>query len=360
MNGRHLRLQLARVAAILIVCSLAAQAPAWAQALDGWSFVVTPQVWISHIAKNGFASAPNTSVQGGFLLFDQRPGPNQGNIFPSPFSVDSSPNETVNPQWGVQFAAQKGRLTLAGAFQYVNFETRNDITFEAPQLCLLKVIFPNLVQNCINPGDRWAQEFVDTTRMDVDLSASYFFPDVVKEWLDFSLGGGFKFIYASASRDYSNMNPVAATLNSSAPGLYTICFADNCSDASGRQRVEQTSYLYAATFPMSATLHLTKDARWLLPFSITPLIGAETRHDNNIVYSIDLPGNVSQLPNGVKVNRQDGTTFAYGVTADMTVRWLINETFSAYAGMRVQYINGHDEYLAYGPLVGMSVRFGGK
>ena len=61
-----------------------------------------------------------------------------------------------------------------------------------------------------------------------------------------------------------------------------------------------------------------------------------------------------------KVNRQDGTKFAYGVTSDMTVRWLINETFSAYAGMRVQYINAHDKYLAYGPLVGMSVRFGGS
>jgi hypothetical protein len=34
--------------------------------------------------------------------------------------------------------------------------------------------------------------------------------------------------------------------------------------------------------------------------------------------------------------------------------------FSAYAGMRVQYFNGHDTYLAYGPVVGMSVRLGGK
>ena len=156
------------------------------------------------------------------------------------------------------------------------------------------------------------------------------------------------------------MNPVAATLNSLPPGLYTICVEDDCSDANGRQRVKQQSYLYAATFPIGATLHLTRDARWLLPFNITPLIGAETRNDNNIVYSIDLPANVFRGPQTVSVNRQDGGTFAYGVTADMTVRWLINETVSAYAGMRVQYIKGHDEYLAYGPLVGMSVRFGGK
>jgi hypothetical protein len=35
-------------------------------------------------------------------------------------------------------------------------------------------------------------------------------------------------------------------------------------------------------------------------------------------------------------------------------------TLSVYAGMRVQYIHAHEKYLAYGPLVGMSVRFGGK
>jgi hypothetical protein len=65
-------------------------------------------------------------------------------------------------------------------------------------------------------------------------------------------------------------------------------------------------------------------------------------------------------PLPLRINRQDGTTFAYGVTADAVVRWILNDAVSAYAGMRVQYINGHDEYLAYGPLVGMSVRFGGK
>jgi hypothetical protein len=203
--------------------------------------------------------------------------------------------------------------------------------------------------------------------MDVDLSASYFFPDVVKDWVDVSLGAGFKFIYASASRQFANLSPTAAVvsgagLNLSPPtqsGLYTICVQDDCSDAGARSRVKQQSYLYGATFPMSATVHLTRDAKWLLPFSVTPLIGAETRNDHNIVYSLTAPATIfDSTP--FRVNRQDGTTFAYGVTGDMTVRWLINETFSAYAGMRVQYINAHDKYLAYGPLVGMSVRFGGK
>ena len=333
-------------------CGLGAQAPAWAQS-DPWSFVLTPQVWISHIAKNGFASAPDATTVGPFFVFDPA-----GNINQAPFPSTSSPNESLNPQWGMQFAAQKNRWTLATAFQYVTFETRNDLTYSGSQLC---------VTFCINSGERWAQEFVNTTRMDFDLSASYFFPDVVKDWVDVSLGAGFKFIYASASREYANLSPTAAVVSSLGPaqspptsaGLYTICVQDDCTDAGARSRVKQQSYLYGATFPMNATLHLTRDAKWLLPFSVTPLIGAETRNDHNIVYSLTAPATIfDSTP--FKVNRQDGTKFAYGVTGDMTVRWLINETFSAYAGMRVQYINGHDKYLAYGPLVGMSVRFGGK
>jgi hypothetical protein len=31
-----------------------------------------------------------------------------------------------------------------------------------------------------------------------------------------------------------------------------------------------------------------------------------------------------------------------------------------YAGMRVQFIEGRETFLAYGPLVGLSVRLGGK
>ena len=91
------------------------------------------------------------------------------------------------------------------------------------------------------------------------------------------------------------------------------------------------------------------------------MIGVETRNDNNVVYSFTPPATFisGQLPLSGRVNRA-GITLAYGVTADATVRWIVNETLSAYAGMRVQYINGQDTYLAYGPLVGMSLRFGGK
>lgn len=199
--------------------------------------------------------------------------------------------------------------------------------------------------------------------MDVDLSASYFFPDVVTDWLDAALGAGFKFIYADATRNFADMSQVAAALNFASPGLYTICYRNPCNSANIRtsDRVTETSYLYLATFPMNASFHLTRDARWLLPLSVTPMIGAEVRDDKNVAYSVNLPSNTSQLPtNPPTVNRLDGTAFAYGVTADATVRWIINETVSAYAGMRVQYIKGHNEYLAYGPLFGMSVRFGAK
>jgi hypothetical protein len=61
-----------------------------------------------------------------------------------------------------------------------------------------------------------------------------------------------------------------------------------------------------------------------------------------------------------RVNRLDGTTLAYGVTADATLRWILSDTLSVYGGMRVQYIKGHEQFLAYGPLIGMSVRFGGR
>lgn len=53
MKGPPSRLQLTLIVAILVVCSLGAQVPAWAQGLDEWSFVLTPQVWVSHISSNG-------------------------------------------------------------------------------------------------------------------------------------------------------------------------------------------------------------------------------------------------------------------------------------------------------------------
>jgi hypothetical protein len=339
---------------------------------DTWSFVLTPQIWAAHIANNGFA-APQAA---GIKLVN----PQTLQVFGNPFVVDKSdPVDSLNPQWGIQFAAQKGRWTLAGSFQYVNFETRNDIVFDpaaqskfgVDSACAPRPFAPPNTFDCVAPGGRFAQEFIDTTRLDMDFSASYFFPDVVPRWLDFSVGGGVKVIYASASRKFNNQSAAAVdtvafiSAAGKGNGLYEICTNDDCSEFGFRDRVKTSTWLYGATIPMSGILHLTSDARWLLPLNVMPFIGAETRNDRDVVYEFDSGNHVLNPLTGavvppLKVNRIDGTTFAYGVTVDATVRYLINEAVSAYTGMRVQYIKGHEKYLAYGPLFGLSVRFGGK
>jgi hypothetical protein len=362
MNGAHRRWQLPLIVVTLVTWAIASPAPAAAQ--DGWSFVITPQVWMSHIAKNGFAAAPNSASVGNFVLLD----PNTGDIVNPAFS-STADHDAINPQWGIQVAAQKGRLTLAGAFQYVNFETRNNLQYIGSSLCF----DPSDPSSCvITTGEPWAQERVKTTRMDVDFSGSYFFPDLVKNWVDASLGGGLKFIYATSVRQYGDLSPLADFANQfnqfvqPGGGLYTVCQADDCSNLVSRPSVNEDSQIFAATFPMNATVHLTRDARWLLPFSVTPMLGVEHRNDRNVAYSLDLPANAAELPDNcptcmaVHVNRLDGWKFAWGFTSDLTLRWIITEAVSAYAGMRVQYIKGFDKYLGYGPLVGMSVRFGGK
>ena len=317
-----------------------------AQGADSWSWVVTPQVWLTHIDKNGFA-AP-----GGFGALSILFGPGGEPLLNQFRAENVEPVETIYPQWGVQIAAQKGRWTLAGAFQYVSFETQSDIVYRPDNNLPLAVAGLTL-----NPGEKIAQEFVDTTRIDVDLAGSYLFPDVVPNRLDVSIGLGFKLIIADATREYANLHPVGGFVAGlSPPGAYMICKQDDCSDADFRDRVETRDYLYGATIPMNATVRLSQDARWLLPINVTPFIGAESRDDNDVVYRLKS----APTATGVKVDRLDGTTFAYGVTGDVTLRYLVSDTVSFYAGGRVQYINGHEEYLAYGPMVGLSVRFGGQ
>ncbi|HEX9819620.1 MAG TPA: hypothetical protein VGD07_08415 [Methylomirabilota bacterium] len=336
MKRVRLQVTLAFVAVLL----LGAQAPAWAQGSDEWSWVVTPQLWGTHIEKNGFAAGSSLSQ---FIIVN-----GVGQVLDAnPFAGENSqPVETFYPQWGLQVAAQKNRWTLAGSFQYVSFETRSDIVFD----------FSSPVPP-LSPGDRAAQEFIDTQRIDIDFAASYLFPDVVKDRLDLSLGAGVKLIYAEATRQFANVDPFIALFGALvAPGgLYAVCSDDNLTNCRNRDRVKTKDYLYGGTIPMSAIVHLTSDARWLLPLSITPFLGAETRDDRDVVYRLDTP-----TPTSLEVDRLDGTTFAYGVTADATVRYLLSDTVSVYGGGRVQYIRGHEEYLAYGPIMGMSVRFGGR
>jgi hypothetical protein len=313
-------------------------------------------VWLSHIPQNGFAAS---SAVGNILIIDPAGNPI------SPFQASSSPNDTIDPQWGIQFAAQKGRWSFAGAFQYVAFETVNTYTYEPANnlpLCTSQPCsVPTPGPDRLNPGQRLTQEFVNTTRLDFDLTANYAFRDVVSDRLDAYLGGGFKFIYATSSREYGNMSPFAANLNDGPkPGLYSICATSDCllPDPNGTfaDRVKEYSYFYLATLPVNMTFHPALDGKWLLSFSFAPLLGAEVRNDKDVVYALNSNG-CTPAPR-CPVKRLDGLAFAYGVTSDFTVRYVINETLSAYAGMRVQYIQGHDTYLAYGPIVGMSARFG--
>src|SRR5574341_1006318 len=172
MNGPRSRLFL--VFAVVLVCSLAAHPPAWAQGADSWSFLITPQMWASHIEDNGLVGPAAFPLQ----------------IFGIPGFTGARPDafvtgttravDTLDPQWGLQLAAQKGRWTLAGSFQYATFETRTDVFYN--QTNVVPCCFETF--NIVFPGDRVAQEFVNTTRMDMDFAASYLFPDVVQNRLD--------------------------------------------------------------------------------------------------------------------------------------------------------------------------------
>jgi hypothetical protein len=323
-----------------------------AHAQEEWSFLITPQIWATHVAKNGFAAA-GAIPQVGFTQLGR----------PSAFAPENSqPVDALNPQWGLQFAAQKGRWTFAGSFQYVSFETRTDLVFgrDLPEGCVSGTPFGRL---CAGPGERGAQEFVNTTRLDMDFGASYFFPDVSRG-LDLSIGGGAKVIYASASREFGRLTSPLLNFIITANGErglgfgpYLVCQSDDCSDNHFADRVKTKTWLYGATIPMSATIHLSGDDRWLLTLGVSPFIGAETRDDQNVVYRLDQQRVAPAAQAGLTAQRLDGTTLATGVTADANLRYFLTDALSIYTGMRVQYIKGHEKYLAYGPLFGVSMRF---
>ena len=195
MNRLRLRWKL--VLAVLVVGSLTASGSAWAQTADSWSFLVTPQVWISHIPQNGFNTAGSPldaeSSRAGLVRIDS-----------------SKHDDGVSPQWGLQVAAQKGRWTLSGAFQYVNFETVNDPKIaQDGVIAIIPPCVPVSATQCqpaqtgvLPVGLSLGKEHLNTTRMDADFAATYYIPDVVTNWLDVSIGGGIKFIYATSSRQF--------------------------------------------------------------------------------------------------------------------------------------------------------------
>jgi hypothetical protein len=358
MSGLQRRWYL--VVAAFVVAGGLTGGPAWAQTESGWSFLVTPQVWFTHVESNGFiASAPAFAGSG-----------TQGRVLPfAAFNSDARHDAGVSPQGGIQVAAQKGRWTLFGAFQYVAFEVDDRKTAATDfQACIAN----GAGGACANipRGFPYATEHLSTTRLDFDIAATYFIPDVIPDRLDLSVGGGFKFIYATTSRQFepslatftpqgdpSNTNRFQALV----PSGYLRCRHDDLSDCVNpvqlAPRVKTKDNFYGLTVPIGIFNHLSQDGRWLLPISISPFLGIENRDDQDVVYAQTAdPTSVS----GFRAKRLDGITFAYGGTIDVTLRWIMDDRLSWYAGMRGQYIKGHSEYLAYGPIVGMSIRFGGR
>jgi hypothetical protein len=340
------------VPVLALLLALGQALPASAEG-EGWSVIFTPQVFFGHIADNGFASPPPL---GTFTA---------GN--PHLITVNSQPTAGIDPQWGGQLGILRGNWTVGAAFQYVSFTTRNDV---------LSADNGNFVSQsgpippcgpfgvCFLPlptGTTIVQEFVDTDRFDFELSLSYFVPDVVKDVLDINAGVGAKFIYATASRTFSNgvspngLEPIAFGYNVCDSNQLILFPASTTSaNCQNRNRVSQDSLMYGVTFPVSLNFHLTQNKKWFLPVNVSPFLGAETRNDRNVVYATQPTTN----PDVFNIVRQDGTVFAYGATADAGVRYLFDNGIGLYGGFRVQFYEGHNQFLAWGPVVNMSVRFG--
>src|SRR5437773_741770 len=134
---------------------------------ETWPVVVTPQLWVPHIASNGF-SAPGGNF--GVVLinpFDRTTA--FTNIFRSRSSTHVG---AISPQPGIQISARKQRWTLAGSLQYAEFRMRNDIIFDPPVNVGARTPTGELF-----PGDLAARESVTTKRFDMDLAIRYAFPD---------------------------------------------------------------------------------------------------------------------------------------------------------------------------------------
>jgi len=314
-----------------------------AQEEQKFRLVFTPQVWFTNIPQNGFAAASS-----------------QGNVqvpfFPGAIAVDDldrrgpDPTSGLFPQWGGQFAVQYGRWTAGLAAQYASFEHRTHLlSGENTKINGVPAGFPtqfDFQTPCSNPavniapcGTKLGTEIIRTDRVDIDLTLSYFFPDVFKDFMDLSLGGGFKWVRASGHRFLTDN--------------FTFVAADYClkgDDFPARNtpanqvcgRVNKASFLdntYAATFPTTFNFHLTQSGKWLLPFTATPLIGRQERVDEVFGHS---------------------TSLAYGGTLDLGVRYVLDNGVAIYVGYRGQAIIGINRYVAHGPLINMSIPLGGK
>ena len=315
--------------------------------------VFTPQVWFTNIPQNGFAAATG----GGSLPF--APG-----FFVNGEDFDRrgpDPTSGLFPQWGGQLAVQYGRWTLGLAGQYASFEHRTTFFASEQQKFYLKAngippgVFDlpapcsTLAGTVLQCGTKLATEIIRTDRVDIDLTLTYFFPDVVAGLLDLNVGGGFKWVRASGHRTLVNDGTCDNVSSPCSAPDYILkghdrrnAFPFFGTDEQIPKIQNKASFLdntYAATFPTTFNFHLTQSGKWLLPFTATPLIGWQERVDEIFGYD---------------------SSRAYGGTLDLGLRYVLDNGVAIYVGYRGQAIIGINRYVAHGPLINMSIPLGGK
>ena len=328
--------------ALAVVAILLAAGPVSAED-GGWTVVVTPQAWLSHIEQNGFSSPPPLVIPRGVATV------------PGEFSVSGRAGSTVDPQWGAQIIFHKYPWSFGAAVQYVSFTSRYDIAATGNEIHGYTVSPPGAASTLVPgtssaiPGQRLTQERVDSDRFDVDLALTYFIPDVVKDRLDVNAGVGVKLISAFASRGF--FNGVDPTKPAPLDYLYVRC-DDAATSCRLFKRASINDLLYGATIPLNFAYSVTDDHRWIVRLNLTPFVGAETRDDHDVIYA------TRPSASGIAPKRLDGTTFAYGATSDAGIRYTINDRFQMYGAFRVQFLEGHQRYLAWGPMLNLSVRLG--
>jgi hypothetical protein len=351
---------LARLAVLLFLApGLLLLTVAGVEAQDKWSFVFTPQVWFENVRSSGFGAAANaggSNFSFGFAVVPTKYLKTDG----------QEPTSTLFPQWGGQFAAQYGRWTFGVAGQYLHYETTQDFFIQPQSIAQCGVGPP--VTTCTFPGDtdrfnpllvgqKLFTEKISTDRVDTDLTATYFFPDVVKDVLDVTTGLGFKWIRASGQRTLiSNGAKVFTGAGNGVPNFNYILkscgnveiFARSINTGAspnldpGNCQRNQASFLdqfYGATIPTTLNLHATRDGKWLIPVTVSPFIGSEVRVDQ-----------VLGAANSI----------AYGGTLDIGFRYVFDNGIALYAGWRGQAFNGNNLFFSQGPLVNLSVALGGK
>ena len=327
------------------------------EAQDKWSFVFTPQVWFENIRNSGFSAATNA---GAAILNGVTSPPIYGIVSVPTLKTDGSdPTSTFFPQWGGQFAAQHGPWTFGVAGQYLSYETSQEFSIQDSTTCT----FGGSQTKCFNPllnGQRLFTEKIDTDRVDVDVTATYFFPDVIKDVLDVTTGLGFKWIRASGQRTLTNngahlfqaggvgvpsVNYIlksCGNLDSFARSMNSAIAAGGPSFDPGNCQRNQTSFLdqqYGGTIPTTLNFRPTRDGKWLVPVTMTPFLGAEVRTDQIL-------GSENK--------------FAYGGTFDVGVRYVFDNGIAVFGGWRGQVFQGIDLFFSQGPVFNLSVRFGEK